>query len=120
MSATTVSNATRTFTNGSGALGAYILVKVASDGTLAASDSSDDPVVGFTTTPAAASESTTVSLMHGGGTSFATASKAIAIGDLVYNTTGGKLTDASGTEKIGVALSAAAADGDVFEVLTAK
>ncbi len=120
MSATTVSNSNRTFVNGSSALGAYILVKVASDGTLSASDASADPVVGFTTSPAAASEATTVSLIHGGGTSFAIASKDIAIGDLVYNTTGGKLTDASGTEKIGVALSAAASDGDVIEVLTAK
>lgn len=120
MSATTVSNSTRTFTNGSGALGAYILVKVASDGTLSASSASDDPVVGFTTTAVAANESATVSLMHGGGTSFGVASKAIAIGDLVYNTTGGELTDASGTEKIGVALSAASGADEVIEVLTAK
>ena len=118
MSSTTVKNNTRTFINGSSALDPYILVKVASDGTLATSATTNEPVVGFTTEAVAANEATSVSLLFGGGTSFGTAAKALAIGTILFNETGGKLSDdASGHGKVGIALSASAADGDIIEVL---
>lgn len=117
MSATTVSNSTRTFVNGSSALDAYVVVKLTSDGTIAVSESALEPVVGFTTKPVAANEAATISLILGGGTSYGIASKDIAVGDIVYNTTGGKLTDAGSTTKVGIALSSGASDGDVIEVL---
>jgi len=116
-STTTVQNNVRTFTNGSSALDAYVCVKITSDGTIALSESNLEPVVGFTTQPVAANEAASISLLYGGGTTFATASKSIDAGDIVYNTTGGKITDASSTTKVGVALESASADGDVIEIL---
>lgn len=52
------------------------------------------------------------------GTAQYVASKAIAVGAKVYTTTGGKVTDtfATGGFCLGIARTAAAADGDVLEV----
>lgn len=54
----------------------------------------------------------------GGGTVKMIASKAIAIGDRVYGTAAGKVTDtpANGDFACGIALSAGGADGDLIEV----
>jgi len=117
MSATTVQNNSRTFVAGE-ALDAYLLVKVESDGTvIKATASASEPKVGFTIAPAASGEAATISLTHGGGTSYATASEALSIGDIVYGDAAGKLS-ASGSsgDVIGITLTAATADGDVIEV----
>lgn len=51
------------------------------------------------------------------GTVVMIASKAIAAGDIVYSAAAGKITDVStSAEREGIALSAAAADGDLIEV----
>ncbi len=118
MSATTVSNNARTFVAGE-ALDAYLLVKVDAAGDVVKSTATaSEPKVGFTVAPVASGEAATISLTHGGGSSYAIASEALAIGDIVYGDAGGKLS-ASGSsgDKIGITLTAATADGDVIEVL---
>lgn len=117
MSATTIQNNTRTFEAGE-ALDAYLLVKVTSTGTvIKATAAAAEPKVGFTIASAASGESAAISLTHGGGTSYGTASEALDIGDIVYGDAAGKLS-ASGSsgDKIGITLTAATADGDVIEV----
>lgn len=60
-----------------------------------------------------------VELLTVGPTKIAIASKAIAAGVRVYATAGGKLTDAvvAGAFLVGESLTAAAADGDEFEIM---
>jgi len=118
MSATTIQNTTRTFIAAE-AIGAYILVKVDSSGLAeTATATGAEPKVGYTTASVTLGEAANISLIHGGGSSFATASEALSIGDVVYGDAGGKVS-ASGSsgDKVGVTLTAATADGDVVEVL---
>ena len=118
MSATTIDNTTRTFVAAE-AIGAYILVKVDSSGLIeTASATATEPKVGYTTTAVSLGQAANVSLIHGGGSSYATASEALAIGDIVYGDANGKVsaTGSSG-DKVGITLTAATADGDVIEVL---
>ena len=51
------------------------------------------------------------------GTQKMIAAAAIGVGETVYAATAGKVTTTAGTLKIGMALDAAAADGDLIEVL---
>jgi len=118
MSATTIDNTTRTFVAAE-AIGAYILVKVDTNGSVVkATATASEPKVGYTVAAVGSGEAATVSLIHGGGSSFATASEALSIGDIVYGDADGKVS-ASGSsgDKVGVTLTAATADGDVIEVL---
>lgn len=118
MSATTIQNTTRTFIAAE-AIGAYILVKVDSSGLAeTATATAAEPKIGYTTASVTLGEAANISLIHGGGSSFATASEALSIGDTVYGDAGGKVS-ASGSsgDKVGVTLTAATADGDVVEVL---
>lgn len=118
MSATTVQNTTRTFVAGE-AIDAYLLVKVDSAGQVVkATATASEPKVGYTTAPVASGEAANISLVHGGGSAFATAAEALSIGDIVYGDADGKVS-ASGSsgDKIGITLTAATADGDVVEVL---
>ena len=50
------------------------------------------------------------------GTFYLTASEAISVGDVVNQAADGKVQQSGGTLKVGVALTAAAADGDFIEV----
>lgn len=75
--------------------------------------------IGFAHDDAAAGAPLGVELTGGGRTRLAIASKAIPAGVRVYATAGGKLTDAvvSGAYLVGESFTAAAADGDEFEIL---
>tara|TARA_R110002167_G_scaffold47239_6_gene140082 strand:- start:764 stop:1123 length:360 start_codon:yes stop_codon:yes gene_type:complete len=116
MSATTVTNNTRTFVAGE-ALDAYLLVEVQSDGTVDKSaGTAGELVIGFTVAPAASGEAASISLVHGGGTSYGVASEAFAIGDKVYSGASGKLVTATTGALVGITLTTATADGDVIEV----
>ena len=118
MSATTIQNTTRTFVAAE-AIDAYILVKVDSAGLVEkATATASEPKVGYTTASVTLGEAANISLIHGGGSSFATAAEALSIGDIVYGDANGKVS-ASGSsgDKVGVTLTAATADGDVIEVL---
>lgn len=118
MSATTVQNTTRSFV-ASEAIDAYLLVKVQSAGTIVkATATAAEPKIGYTVAPVASGEAATISLIHGGGSAFATAAEALSIGDIVYGDASGKVS-ASGSsgDKVGITLTVATADGDVIEVL---
>lgn len=56
-----------------------------------------------------------VSVKLAPGTHKYVASKAIAVGDICNSIAGGKVTDAAGVARVCVAVSAAAADNDIFE-----
>lgn len=115
-SSTTVQNSLRSFNAGE-ALTEYLCVKVESDGDVVKAGAATDlPIVGFTTRGADSGETTPIALINGGGTVYATAAKAIAAGDLVFTAASGKITDATTTTKIGIALETAADDGDVIEI----
>lgn len=118
MSATTVKNNTRTFVAGE-ALDAYMLVDIESDGSVTkASETSVSTQIGYTVAPAASGEAATISLVVGGGTSYAIADGAVAIGEVIYSAAGGKVSAAGvGAQRVGLAVSAATADGDVIEVI---
>ena len=75
--------------------------------------------LGFAHDDAASAAKVGVELLLSGGTRLAIASKAIAAGVRVYATAGGKLTDAvvAGAYLVGESLTAAAADGDEFEIM---
>ena len=119
MSATTVQNNSRSFVAGE-ALDAYLVVFVQSTGTVVkATGGENEPKVGFTVAPIASGEVANISLIHGGGTSYGLASEAISIGDILFATAGGKVGLLGGNlARVGIALTAATADGDVVEVAT--
>ena len=118
MSATTVKNNTRTFVAGE-ALDAYMLVDIESDGSVTkASETSVGTQIGYTIASTASGEAATISLVVGGGTSYAIADGAVAIGQVIYSAAGGKVSATGvGAQRIGLAVSAATADGDVIEVI---
>ncbi len=117
MSATIVQNSQRTFVAGE-ALNPYLLVKVEADGhVVKAGGVADQPIVGLTTTASVNAGATTISLVNGGGTAYATANEAIAAGDLVYTAADGKITSSVVDHtRIGIALEASSADGDIIEI----
>lgn len=75
--------------------------------------------LGFAHDDAAINTPVGVELLTNSGTRIGIASKAIAAGVRVYATAGGKLTDAvvAGAFLVGESLTAAAADGDEFEIM---
>ena len=78
-----------------------------------------DPVIGVARRAAAAAdEAVPVRLLGSSGTEEMIASKAIDIGEEVFQAAAGKVSDAHGTgaRRIGIAVSAAAADDDKIEV----
>ena len=118
MSVTTVKNNTRTFVAGE-ALDAYMLVDIESDGSVTkASETSVGTQIGYTIAPVASGEAATISLVVGGCTSYAIADGAVTIGQVIYSAAGGQVSATGvGAQRIGLAVSAATADGDVIEVI---
>lgn len=103
-----------------GALAAHLVVKPGTDpaAQVELCDASSEPL-GTVYDDKADGEKVTVELPGSGCTRLCIASKAIAAGVRVYCTAGGKLTDAvvTGAYLYGKSITAAAADGDEFEVL---
>lgn len=105
---------TRQFTS-NGAIGQYLRV-VLSSGVLASAGATL-PCIGTAEDPILAADTVgTVRLRGAAGTRKMVASEAITLGSPVYAAASGKIA-ATGTVMEGVALEAAAADGDVIEVL---
>lgn len=85
-------------------------------------DTSGGVCIGATDRAAGAGESATIVLANGGGSVSLEASEAISAGDAVYAAADGKIGVAGTLTNdvlVGYALEAAAADGDVIEVLFA-
>lgn len=102
------------------AIVAYVLAKLASGEAVVATATATDEAVGVTTEGVAAGALVGIRLLSSGTTKIV-ASGAIAAGAVVYQAAGGKVSAlpvAAGTyRRVGIALNAAAADGDVIEVL---
>lgn len=106
----------RTFTAGAD-LGAHIIVTL-SGGNAAVCDATEQPI-GVTEYAVASGEAVAVRLLNSGGTVEMVAGAAITSGADVYCIAAGKIDDSdpgSGI-KVGIALEAATADGDIIEVL---
>jgi hypothetical protein len=105
---------TRQFTS-NGAIAQYLRV-VLSSGVLSAAGATV-PCIGTAEDPILAADTTgTVRLRNAGGTRKMVASSAITLGNPVYASASGRVAS-TGTVMEGIALEAAAASGDVIEVL---
>lgn len=112
-----VETRTRTF-QASAALSKNRLVRLSAGKLAYATNASTDVLGTLARDTFAADEYVAVDLLNGEGTKLGVASGAIAVGAAVYGDANGKLTaTASTNKKLGIALSAAAADGDFFEFL---
>lgn len=113
-----VDSRTRTFTAGV-AIAQYLRVKL-SGGKLALSGAADhDNDLGVIREPAFADgDIRAVIVRTKEGTLPMVAAGAVTVGDLVYTAANGRVsTTSTGATKIGIALSAAGAAGDIIEVL---
>lgn len=108
----------KTFTATAVALSQNVRVLLDSSGTVSVAGATDD-WIGTVTTDVAASGRATVRLRNAPGTFFMVASAAIAVGDAISATAGGKIDDgtATGGAMTFEALTAATADDDVIEVV---
>ncbi len=101
----------------------HLLVKFGSDAVhVAVCGASNVPLGVCTDEPEAAEDATNVSLLGAAqGTRLMVASEALSAGDKLYTAAGGKVQNLPGSAGtyylVGVALTAAAADGDELEVL---
>lgn len=119
MGSTTHQSATRTFQATAVAISAYSLVTLDSSGTIAVSgDNATEQIIGVVVEDIAASGYGAVQLLNAGGTiEVLCGGNTIAVADTCYIDGSGKIgTDTSNT-KIGVALQASSADGDVIELI---
>lgn len=109
-----VETATKMFTAGA-AIAMYLRVKL-SAGLLAKAGSTDHELGTLESASFASGDVRAVRLRSAQGTCKMVAAGAITAGNPVYAAANGKI-DASGTVLLGIALEAAAADGDIIEVL---
>ena len=119
MGSTTKNASGRTFQATAVAIAPYALVALDSSGTISvAGDNASDHVIGVTTEAIVASGYGNVQLLNAGGTlEVLTGGNTIAVDAIVYTDGSGKIgTDATNV-KIGYALQASSADGDVIEVI---
>jgi len=101
------------------AIAIHLRVKLDSDGRVTVAGLADKEI-GTAATPAfAAGDAVTVRLRTGAGTHKMVAIEALSVGATVYTEANGKVQDtaASTSFQVGTALEAAAADGDIIEVL---
>lgn len=119
MGATTSQDSGRSFQATAAAIDAYSLVTLDSSGTIAASgDNATEQIIGVTTEDVAASAWGNVQLLNAGGTiQVLCGGNTIAVADTCYIDGSGKVGTDSSNTKIGVALEASSADGDVIELL---
>ena len=102
------------------AIAQYLRVKISSGKlAVAVAGVTDEPVeIGYITEAAFADlDVRTVRLRNGGGTGKLIASAAITAGAAIYGAASGKVSATASGSAIGIAIEAAAADGDVIEVL---
>lgn len=100
------------------AIGQHLRVKVGSDGRITAAGANESDIGTTARETFAANEEVAVNLASLEGTDKFVASVEVAIGAKVYGAASGKVgTSATSTQPVGIALSYAAADGDVIEVL---
>ena len=122
MSATTINNLNRTFT-ATATIGAYLLTKLGTDGSVAiATDSASQVEIGFTSRQVNAGEETPIVLLNGGGSAYATLSSTVTnAGTALYAVADGKVaaTATNSTAVIGYTAAAGGAADDVVEIILA-
>jgi hypothetical protein len=101
------------------AIAIHLRVKLDSDGRVTIAGLADKDIGTAVTPAAAAGDPITVRLRTASGTHKMIAQEALTVGSEVFTETAGKVQDtAQATSfRIGIALEAAAADGDIIEVL---
>jgi hypothetical protein len=114
MATTENSTGYKTFQATAVALGAFIRVKVDSNGLISVAGATD-ATIGVTMDPVAASGYGTVKLYSAPGTFLHVAGAAVARGAVLYPIASGKVDDTGTTSNGFVALEAATADGDIIE-----
>jgi len=119
MGSTTSQAASRSFKATSVAIAPYALVALDSSGTVSvAGDNATDHVIGVTTEAVTASGYGNVQFLNAGGTiEVLCGGNTIAVDAVVYTDGSGKVGTDSSNTKIGYALQASSADGDVIEVI---
>lgn len=105
----------RTFTTGE-AIAAYLLVKLSGDFTVSLAGIADS-AIGVSREAVASGGELGVQLLNKKGTVKLTASGAITQNAAVYPASSGKISSTIAGRKIGYALEAATADGDIIEVV---
>lgn len=100
-------------------LAAYTAVKLDSNGKVVTATAGTDVIIGVVHVAVASGKAADVRLRSGQGTAIITASDVVAIGAAVTATTGGKAvtTTTANNQIIGYAIQAAAADGDLIEIM---
>lgn len=105
------------------AISRYLLVKIgATDTSVDVNGVTDRPIGSTANEASAANDRIPVKLLSDDETSLLVASEAISVGDTIYTAASGKVQNEPATAgtyyRIGRALTAAAADGDLIEVVT--
>lgn len=121
MSATTISNVKKTFT-ATETIGAYLLTKIGTDGTVAVATkvASGEVRVGFTDRSVDAGEATPIVLLNGGGTAYGTLAGTVTnAGIALYGESTGKLGVTASGGIIGYSSASGGAANDVVEIILA-
>ena len=118
MGSTTSNQSGRTFQATAVAINAGSVVTYDSSGTISVSgDNASEQVIGVTTEDIAASGYGNVQLFNAGGTvEVLCGGDTIAVADTVYTDGSGKVGTDSSNTKVGLAMLASSADGDIIEV----
>ena len=119
MGSTTSQSSGRSFKATAVAIAPYALVALDSNGLISvAGDNATDHVIGVTTEAVDASGYGNVQFLNAGGTiEVLCGGNTIAVDAIVYTDGAGKIGTDSSNVKIGYALQASSADGDVIEVI---
>lgn len=99
-------------------LAAFRRVKLSAERTVVYADQSDsDAYIGITEAAAVSGDPVAVALKGSAETKKAVASEALAVNAVLYAADDGKVSDTASGTRIGTALEAATADGDVIEIV---
>ena len=97
----------------------FRFVKMSAQNTVVVATAGTDKIIGVLQNAPALNDTARVTLLNAQGTTQVVASAAIAVGAYVTATTGGKAvtTTTAGNVVAGIAVDAAAADGDLIEII---
>ena len=100
----------------------FRFVKMSAQNTVVVATAGTDKIIGVLMNAPALNDVARVTLLNAQGTTQVVASAAIAVGAYVTATTGGKAvtTTTAGNVVAGIAVDAAAADGDLIEIIPTR
>lgn len=120
MSATTISNVKKTFT-ATETIGAYLLTKIGTDGTVAVATKATGEVrMGFSDRSIDSGDAGSIVLLNGGGTAYGTLSETVTnAGIALYGAASGKLGVTASGGIVGYSAAAGGSADDVVEIILA-